>query len=97
MPLREDLAVLRFEKPAQRGQRVHSSSVELVHSLRDRGVVRVNLNRAQQFVVSVSQRWPARVDTLRRFFAHALAHFVPQVLDVVSGDYKLNSVYEFRL
>src|ERR1700758_3569755 len=97
MPLREDLAVLRFEEPAQRGQRVHPGSVELEHSLRDRGVVRVNLNRAQQFVVSVSQRWPTRVDTLRGLFAHPLAHFVPQVLDVVSGDYKLNAVNELGL
>src|SRR5215470_12381039 len=97
MPPRKDLAVLRFEKPAQRGQRVHSGSVELEHTLRDRGVVRVNLNRAQQFVVSVSQWWPARVNTLCRLFAHPLAHFVPQVLDVVSSNYKLNSVNELSL
>src|SRR5215469_15982431 len=97
MPLRENSAVLCFEKPAQRGQRVRSCGIELEHSLRNRGVGRVNLNGAQQFVVSVSQRWPARVDTLRRLFAHSLAHFVPQVLDVVSCDDKLNSVYEFRL
>src|SRR5215467_313008 len=97
MPLRKDLAVLRFEKPAQRGQRIHSSSVELEHSLRDRRVVGIDLDCSQQFVVSIAKWWPAWIDTLRCFLAHALAHFVSQVLDVVSSDYKLNSVYEFRL
>src|SRR5215469_3900847 len=97
MPPRKDLAVLRFEKPAQRGQRVHSGSVELEHTLRDRRVVRIKLNRAQQLVVSVSQWWPARVDTLRSLFAHPLAHFVSEILDIVPCDDKLDSVDEFRL
>src|SRR5262249_62010329 len=97
MPSREDLAVLRFQKPTQGGKRVRSGSVELEHSPRDRSVVGVDLNRAQQFVVSVAERWPARVDALRCLFAHALAYFIPQVLDVVPCDDKLNAVNEFGL
>ncbi|MGC2467833.1 MAG: hypothetical protein WA517_21755 [Candidatus Acidiferrum sp.] len=93
MPLGEDLAELRFEKLTQAGKRVHSCSVQLEHSLRDRGVAWVNLNRAQQFVVSVAQRWPARVDPLRGLFTHALAHLIPQILDVVPCDDKLNAVH----
>ncbi|PYT62495.1 MAG: hypothetical protein DMG35_07335 [Acidobacteria bacterium] len=93
MPFREDLAVLGFEKQTQGGERVRTCRVQLKHSLRDRRVVRVNLNRAQQFVVSVAQRWPARVDPLRGLFTHALAHLIPQILDVVPCDHKLNAVH----
>src|SRR5262249_32082031 len=97
MPLGEDLAILRFEEPPQRGKRVHSGSVELEHSPGDRRVFRVNFNGAQQFVVSIAERRPAWINTLGCFLAHSLPHLIPQVLDVVSSDYKLNSVYEFRL
>src|SRR5437016_13160448 len=97
MPLREDLAILRFEKTAQTRQRMSACCIQLEHSLCDRRVVMVNLNSAQQFVIPVAERRPAGGNGLRCFLPHSLAYFIPRVLDVVPSDDKLNSVDELGL
>src|SRR5207237_9287541 len=92
MPLREDLAILRFEKTAQTRQRMSACCIQLEHSLCDRRVVMVNLNSAQQFIIPVAGRRPAGVNALRCFLPHSLAYFIPQVLDLVPRDYTLTTV-----
>ncbi len=57
----------------------------------------INLDCMFELVVSIAQRWPARVDALFGLLAHSLADFLAQVLDVVSGDHNLNAMHELGL
>ena len=72
-------------------------SVKSEHALRDRHALGIDLDCVFELVVSIAQRWPARVDALFGLLAHSLADFLAQVLDVVSGDHNLNAMHELGL
>ncbi|HKV78508.1 MAG TPA: hypothetical protein VJP02_10225 [Candidatus Sulfotelmatobacter sp.] len=50
-----------------------------------------------KFVVLVAQRRAAGIDALLGLLAHALAHFLAQVLDVVTRNDNLNAMHELGL
>jgi len=56
-------------------ERVLARSVKCEHALRDWRALSIDFNRAFELVVSVAQRWPARIDALLGLLAHSLAHF----------------------
>ncbi|MFZ0639485.1 MAG: hypothetical protein WAM59_07305 [Candidatus Acidiferrales bacterium] len=74
-----------------------AGGIEFEHPLCDECFLRIYLDCVFELVVAIAEGWAAGISALFGFLAHALAHFLAQVLDVVPGDHHLNAMHELGL
>src|SRR5215471_15012839 len=91
------LSGFRANHLPQIGKRAIAGSVQLKDALGDLGVFGVNFDVVIYFVVAVPEGCAAWVNALRGLFLHAFFDFLAQVLNVITGNEKLEAMHQFGL